>query len=330
VRPNGATPPVAFPGVERGTVITVGTFDGVHRGHQDLLARLVDRAHSRGLSSVVLTFDPHPLEVVNPRAAPALLTVGNEKLEVIAESGIDYLVVMPFTAALSKLSAEDFVVDVLQTRYGMRELLIGHDHGFGRGRAGDTDVLRALGGQRDFRVEVVEPVTGSDGRPVSSTFIRRAVAGGDLVRAELGLGRAYSVSGRVVHGSERGRALGYRTLNLAPPPPNKLLPPEGVYAIRAQTRTGAFGGMMNLGPRPTFGEAERVIEAHLFDADGDWYDTTVRVDFVVRLRDTVRFESPAALVAQLRRDEETARRALTTPSASRTFPSSASPLTPHQ
>ena len=330
MRPNGTGQPAAFPGVERGTVVTVGTFDGVHRGHQDLLARLVDRARSRGLSSVVLTFDPHPLEVVNPRAAPALLTVGDEKLEVLAESGIDYLLVVPFTAALSKLSAEDFVGDVLRTRYGMRELLIGHDHGFGRGRAGDTDVLRELGGRQGFRVEVVEPVTGGDGRPISSTFIRRSIAGGDLHRAELGLGRAYSLSGRVVHGSERGRALGYRTLNLDAPSPRKLLPPEGVYAVRAQTRDGAFGGMMNLGPRPTFGEAERVIEAHLFDADGDWYDSTVRVDFIARLRDTVRFDSPAALVAQLRRDEETARRALTAHSAGRTFPSSASPLTPHQ
>lgn len=330
MRPDGAREPASFPGAESGTIVTVGTFDGVHRGHQDLLARLVERARTRDMSSMVLTFDPHPLEVVNPRAAPPLLTVGAEKLEVIAESGIDYLVVMPFTAAFSKLSAEEFVCDVLEARYGMRELLIGHDHGFGRGRAGDIEVLRALGARHGFRCEVVDPVTDAESRPVSSTFIRRAVAGGDLHKAELGLGRAYSVSGRVVRGSERGRELGYRTLNLAPPSPRKLLPPEGVYVVRAQTRDGPFGGMMNLGPRPTFGESERVIEAHLFDAEGDWYGTTVRVDFLQRLRDTVRFDTPAALVAQLRRDEVAARRALTAPSAGHTFPSSASPLTPHQ
>ena len=318
-------PDAALPGVEEGAVITVGTFDGVHLGHQDLLVRLVSRARERGMRSVLLTFDPHPLEVVNPHAAPALLTVGDEKLEVIAESGIDYVVVLPFTVALSRLTAEEFVVRVLERQYGMRELLIGHDHGFGRGRAGDTEVLRALGGRRGFRVDVVPPVTGGDGRPISSTFIRRAVAGGDLQRAALGLGRSFSVSGRVVAGAQRGRTLGYRTLNLAPPSPRKLLPPEGVYAVRAQTRDGAFGGMMNLGPRPTFGESDRTLEAHLFDASGDWYDSTVRIDFVKRLRDTIRFENAAALVSQLGRDESAARLALTAPSAGPTLQSSGRP-----
>ncbi|HEX8849249.1 MAG TPA: bifunctional riboflavin kinase/FAD synthetase [Gemmatimonadaceae bacterium] len=321
---------LALPALAAGSVITVGTFDGVHRGHQDVLARLVSRARQRGLPSVLVTFDPHPLEVVNPQAAPALLTVGEEKLEVIAESGIDYAVLVPFTAAFSRLSAEQFVVDVLEARYGMHELLIGHDHGFGRGRSGDTEVLRSLGARRGFRVEVVPPVGDPDGRAISSTGIRRAVAGGDLERAAHGLGRAYSVSGRVVPGAQRGRELGYRTLNIEPPAPRKLLPPEGVYAVRAQTHLGAFGGMMNLGARPTFGEAQRALEVHLFDADGDWYGRTVRVDFLARLRDTRRFESAAALVEQLRRDEEAARRALTALSPDRTFPSSAATFTPHQ
>ena len=197
--------------------------------------------------------------------------------------------------------------EVLIARLGMRELLIGHDHGLGRGRAGDVEVLRGLGASRGFVVDVVPAVQGRDGRPISSTSIRRAVAGGDLARAADGLGRPYSVSGVVVPGAGRGRLLGFHTLNLRPPSPRKLLPPQGVYAVRAQTANGSFDGMLNLGPRPTFGETATTLEAHLFDADGQWYGTRVRIDFVARLRDTRKFSSADALMQQLRRDEQTAR-----------------------
>jgi riboflavin kinase/FMN adenylyltransferase len=159
-------------------------------------------------------------------------------------------------------------------------------------------------------VDVVPPVLGSDGRPISSTTIRRAVAGGDLERARDGLGRPYSASGTVEQGAQRGRALGFRTINIALPPAHKLLPPEGVYAVRVQTPRGAFGGMMNLGPRPTFDEAESRIEAHLFDVDGDFYGMRVRLDFLARLRETRRFASPDALRAQLAQDEAAARTVL--------------------
>jgi len=291
-------------------VLTVGTFDGVHRGHRLVLARLAQRAREVNLPSVLVTFTPHPLEVVNPAAAPLLLTPDAEKSEALAESRVDSAVVLPFTPALAALDAERFVDEILLDRLGMSELLVGYDHGFGRGRAGDVDVLRALGAARGFRVEVVPPVPGRDGQPVSSTTIRRAVAGGDLARAADGLGRPYSVSGTVIRGNERGRELGFRTINIGAPPPRKLLPPQGVYAVRAETATGQFGGMLNLGPRPTFGDPDVSIEAHLFDADGDWYGTRVRIDFVARLRDTMKFSGPAELVAQLGRDEQMARVAI--------------------
>ena len=305
--------PNAFglPPDSRGTVVTVGTFDGVHLGHRDVLARLLDRSQALGLPSVLVTFDPHPLEVVNPAAAPPLLTMAAEKIEVLAESGVNYMVIVPFTSSLQRYTAAQFVDEILVRRVFARHLVIGHDHGMGRGREGDADALRALGRERGIGVEVVDAVTLSDGRVVSSTFIRRAVAGGDLHHAADGLGRLYSVSGRVRRGDARGRSLGYPTLNIDPPSPRKLLPPEGVYAVRTQTPAGTFGGMMNLGPRPTFGDPVRALEVHLFDADVVLYDAYVRVEFARRLRDTRAFSGPAELVAQLGRDADQARRALT-------------------
>jgi len=290
----------------RGTVVTVGTFDGVHLGHRDVLGHIVARAREMSLDSVLVTFDPHPLEVVNPTAAPLLLTVGEEKLEVVAESGVRYMAIVPFTPVLQRYSAAQFVDEVLRHRFHVKHLVIGHDHGFGRGRGGDVEVMRALGHERGFGVEVVSAVATGDGRVVSSTVIRRAVAGGDLHHAAQALGRPYSVQARVRRGDQRGRALGFPTVNLEPPPPRKLLPPDGVYAVRAQTPAGAFGGMMNLGPRPTFGDNARSLEVHLFDTDVDLYGAPVRVDFVERLRETRAFAGPEDLKAQLRRDDERA------------------------
>jgi riboflavin kinase/FMN adenylyltransferase len=295
----------------KGTVITVGTFDGVHRGHRDVIERLVRRGRERGLPSVLVTFDPHPMEIVNPAAAPPLLTTREEKLEVLAESGINYLAVVPFTPALAAFSAEDFVEEVLRQRFRFEELLIGYDHGFGRQRAGNVGVLRELGEKDGFKVEVVEAVAAPDGHSVSSTSIRRAVAGGDLERACAGLGRPYSVSGRVVEGDKRGRSLGFPTLNLGAPPARKLLPPEGVYAVRVQTPRGPAGGMLNLGPRPTFGDSSTTLEAHLFDTGGDFYGAQVRLDFIARIRATRQFASKEHLMKQLHQDELDARSALT-------------------
>lgn len=307
MRPSAA---FGLPPEVRGTVCTVGTFDGVHRGHRLVLDRLIARASERGLPAVLVTFDPHPLEVVNPAAAPPLLTVGVEKAEVLAESGLDYVVVLPFTTALSTYSASDFVDLVLREQLGLQDLLIGYDHGFGRARSGDANTLERLGASRGFGVEVVPPVLGSDGRPISSTVIRRAIAGGDLARAADGLGRPYSASGVVEQGSGRGRTLGFRTLNIALPPARKLLPPGGVYAVRVQTPRGAYGGMMNLGPRPTFDEGDTRLEAHLFDAEGDFYGARVRVDLIAPLRETRRFASAAELGTQLAADARAARAVL--------------------
>jgi riboflavin kinase / FMN adenylyltransferase len=300
-----------LPPYVKDTVITVGTFDGVHRGHRDVIERLVSRSRSLKIPSVLVTFDPHPLEIVNPAAAPLLLTTHDEKLEVLAETGIDYMAVVPFTTRLAEFSAEDFVELILRRCFRMRELLIGYDHGFGRQRAGNVTVLQTLGERDGFKVQIVEPVAAADGRSVSSTSIRRAIAGGDLERAAESLGRPYSVSGQVVPGAQRGRTIGFPTLNLGSPLQRKLLPPEGVYAVRVQTPHGPVGGMMNLGPRPTFGDSKTTLEAHLFDTAGDFYGANVRLDFVTRLRETRKFASGEQLSAQLRHDERDARNALT-------------------
>lgn len=293
-----------------GAIVTVGTFDGVHRGHQDVLTRLVGHAQSCGRPALVVTFDPHPLEIVNPGAAPPLLTTRTEKLERLADAGVHQVAVLPFTSALAEMAAESFVDDILLRRFAMRDLLVGYDHGFGRGRLGDPDVLRALGASRGFAVSVLPPVHTGDGQAVSSTAIRRAVAGGDLERAADGLGRPYSVTGEVVRGDQRGRTIGFPTLNLGPLHPRKLLPPDGVYAVQVTLPDGTFGGMMNLGPRPTVGDVGRRIETHVFDAQGDWYGVTVRLAFIGRLRGVQPFAGLEALRRQLAEDERAARHLL--------------------
>lgn len=302
---------LGFPQLANGSVVTVGTFDGVHIGHRDIVKRLRERADAHGLPALLVTFRPHPLEVVNPSAAPMLLTPDDEQLDALSDAGPVLVSVLPFTESLARYSAEDFVLRLLRDRYRMREIVIGYDHGLGRGRQGDARVLSELGRANDFRVEVVPAALDSVGAPISSSSIRTSIAHGDLERACAALGRPYNVRGRVVHGDQRGRDLGYPTINLELPAARKLLPPDGVYAVRAQTSRGSFGGMMNLGGRPTFGDVNRSLEVHLFDVGGDWYGESVSVAFVSRLRDVKRFDGIDALIAQLGKDAADARLALT-------------------
>ncbi len=300
--------------MSRPAVVTMGTFDGVHRGHQAVLAEVTRRARAGRLASVLVTFEPHPLAVVNPAAAPKLLTLPAEKEALVQAQGIDRFVLMPFTPAVAELDAEAFV-GRLCDEYGMHELVMGYDHGFGRGRAGDVELVERLARQRDFRMAVVHAVR-ENGQPISSTLIRSGVAHGDLDSAARWLGRPYAIRGKVVRGAGRGRTIGIPTINLEPPDPRKLLPPDGVYAVRVKLQgrgkgEGAmFGGMMNQGPRPTFGDQARTLEVHLFDFDGELYGETVDVDWVRRLRDVQAFPSRDALVAQLERDRQAARATL--------------------
>ncbi len=298
-----------------GTVATVGTFDGIHRGHRAVLNEVVRRGRAAKRPSLLVTFDPHPLEVVNPSAAPRLLTLPEERRALAAEVGIERVEVISFTPALARLGPEDFVRDVLRARFEVNDLVLGYDHGFGRGRSGDVELVRRLAREDGFAVEVVAAVT-EDGQPISSSLIRTAVAHGDLDSAARGLGRPYSLRGVVERGAGRGRTIGVPTINLTSPDPRKLLPPDGVYAVwvelpgKGEGGRARYGGMMNQGSRPTFGVQARGLEIHLFDFTGDLYGETVVVQWVRRLRDTQTFPSRQALVDQIERDAVAARSAL--------------------
>ena len=296
-------PATSLPHLPNGSTVTVGSFDGVHLGHQAVLQEIGRRARAAGRASVLVTFDPHPLEVVNPGAAPPLLTTGAERLEILVQSPLDYVLLLRFDRYLAGLTPEVFVRDVLLERCAVRELVRGHDHGLGRGRSGDVETLRQLGAVEGFQVDVVDPVDYA-GQHVSSSRIRRAVAGGDLFTAGAMLGRPYGVVGQVGEGERRGRTLGVPTINLTGVSPRKLLPPDGVYAVAVEWREGRAEGMMSQGPRPTFQDGRRTLEAHLFDFSGNLYGEWVRIEWVERLRDIERFETIEQLKAQMEQDRQ--------------------------
>lgn len=298
-----------LPGIRR-TTVTVGTFDGIHRGHQAVLAEIVRRAREADRAAVLVTFDPHPLEIVAPERAPALLTVADERRLLWPLFGLDYVHVVRFTEAVRQMPPEVFVRDVLVASLRVGELVIGYDHGFGKDRSGNVDVLRRLGTEIGFAVDVVGPVE-IDSEAVSSSRVRGAIEGADFASAEMGLGRPYSALGRVERGAGRGRGLGFPTANVRLDDHRKCLPPDGVYAVRVELDGVLYDGMANLGSRPTFDEGERALEAHLLDWDGEsLYGARPLVEFVARLRSTVRFDGPRQLVEQLERDRRAALTAL--------------------
>ncbi len=289
--------------------MTVGTFDGVHLGHWAVLEQIRERAATTDRRAVLLTFHPHPLRIVRPQMAPRLLTTPVEKKEILAETGLDYAVFLHFTKALSRYTPRRFVEEILVGRLGVRELVIGHDHGFGRGRSGDARMLEEIGKELGFDVDVVAPVTiGS--AAVSSSRIRKAISGGSLEEAREGLGRPYSMRGFVVRGDQRGRALGFPTANLSVGASDKLLPPSGIYAVRGVLRQGTFDGALHVGPRPTFQGSPPTIELHLMDFSGEVYGEEVRVDFIKFLRPIQAFDSAQSLVRQMELDVAKARAVL--------------------
>ena len=281
------------------SVVTIGNFDGVHRGHAEIFAHLKQKSLALGVPSVVVTFEPHPLKVIAPELAPPLITTFEQKLGLISECGIDYLIVVPFSKEFSKLSANDFVLKILCTPLGMRHIIIGHDYAFGRGREGNFHTLEILGVQHGFTLEDLPPI-GEDGVVFSSSLVRLAVAAGDMAAAARILGRCYQISGRVVHGRKIGHTLGFPTANIATA--NELIPSDGVYAVMALVDGQRVKGACNIGSNPTVGGGKRSIEVFLLDFSEDIYDHEFTVLFVRRLRPVQKFTDVDALKAAIIRD----------------------------
>ncbi|MDD2271464.1 MAG: bifunctional riboflavin kinase/FAD synthetase [Desulfuromonadaceae bacterium] len=286
------------------SIVTIGNFDGVHRGHAEIFSHLRRKSCDRGLPSVVVTFEPHPLKVLAPESAPLLITTFEQKTALIEESGIDYLVVVPFSKEFSLLSARDFVLNILCTPLGMKHIIIGHDYAFGRGREGSFKTLVSLGALNGFTLEDLPPI-GEEGVVFSSSLVRSAVAEGDMGAASRILGRYYRISGAVVHGREIGQTLGFPTANISTS--NELLPPDGVYAVMAEVDGQIVKGACNIGFNPTFGGETRTIEVFLLDYSGLIYDHGIEVHFVQRLRSVQKFPDVAALKSAISRDVANAR-----------------------
>lgn len=298
-----------------GCVVAIGAFDGVHRGHRRLLLDARARAERDDLTSVALSFEPLPREYFarDRGEPPARLTPARAKFELLCETGVSAIGLLRFNERLAAMEADDFVERILVRALRVRAVFVGPDFRFGRARAGDVDRLMALGRRLGFDVEVADEVKGTDEQRIGATAIRQALAQGDFPQAEAALGRRYSIAGRVVRGQQLGRRLGFPTANI----PVRWRPAvQGILAVRVHgAGLDGWPGVASLGTRPTVGGGPAVLEAHLFDFDGDLYGQRLRVEFVRHLRDERRFDSLDAMVAQMREDARQAKIALGEPQA---------------
>lgn len=291
-------------------VVTSGTFDGVHVGHQKILQRVKERARQSNGQSVVITYWPHPRLVLFPEDNDLkLLSTIEERIEQLRSYGIDYLLIIPFTKEFSRLSSRSFISDVLVKALRTKVLVIGYDHRFGKNREGSFEHLKARSAQYGFEVEEI-PRQDVDDIGVSSTKIRRAVESGDLPTANRYLGHPYTLTSTVVEGNKLGRTIGYPTANLALPPSHKLIPANGVYAVWVKLENERFPGMMNIGIRPTVDGTHLTLEVNILNFDRDIYGYTLTVEFVEQLRKEQKFNGLEALKAQLAKDKEATMRVL--------------------
>ena len=293
------------------TVLTVGTFDGVHAGHKVLINQVISLANEKNARSAVVTFDPHPREIIEPGVAGIkLLSSLKERSELLADLGVDEMVVIPFDRDFSLLTSEEFVKEIIWEKIGVSQFVIGYDHQFGRDREGTIDTVKRLGIELGFESLVVSKQDVGN-KTVSSTAIRKAIQEeGDMKLAARFLERFYIMNGTVVHGDKRGKSIGYPTANIQPENEKKITPKRGVYAVWVRVDGKYFGGMMNIGERPTFEGTSHTIEVHIFDFDQDIYGKEVQLQFVERIRDEKKFSGAEELIARLRDDENQVRKIL--------------------
>lgn len=291
-------------------VLTIGTFDGVHQGHRAILAAVVQQAKAIGGESILITFEPHPRKLIYPDQSLQLLTPLEAKIELVLSTGIDHVVVAPFSEPFSSLTAAAYIRDFLVAKFRPRAIVIGYDHRFGQDRTGDLALLQQSGAAHGFSVYEL-PAQMIEHAAVSSTKIRKALLSGDVTTACLMLGRPYALAGEVVHGAKVGRQLGYPTANIEPGDADQLIPANGVYAIRAEVSGLQVPGMLNIGVRPTVSaELKLHIEAHLFGFSSDIYGQELTLHFISGLRDEQKFASLDALKVQLDMDAAAAQQHL--------------------
>ncbi|TAE61338.1 MAG: bifunctional riboflavin kinase/FAD synthetase [Bacteroidetes bacterium] len=285
------------------TLATMGTFDGIHLGHKALLNRIRTEAEAVGGETLLITFDPHPRLVLFPENNPLrLLQTLEEKIETLSSYGLDKLLIIPFTKEFSRIPSHLFIKEILAEGVGMRKIIIGYDHRFGKNRTGGVEELQQFAPQYGYEVEEI-PARTIDDINISSSKIRKALTEGDVTAAQRFLGYAYSFSGTVIHGEKQGRLLGYPTANLAPEDPLKLIPGDGIYFVRALVGGQWYYGMMSIGKKPTMGEFARGYEVNLFDFEGDIYGQVVRVEFLEWIRGEKKFDSLEALIAAIDGDK---------------------------
>jgi riboflavin kinase/FMN adenylyltransferase len=292
---------------DRGSIITIGVFDGVHLGHKNLISHTKELASQQGLCSIIITFDKHPQEILTPESHPPFLTDTAEKTSLLKKEGTDAVIVLTFTPELSRLGAREFV-SLLQQKLLMKGLVIGPDFALGKQGEGNIPTLKQLGSEMGFTVTVISPVK-INGEIVSSTVIRKAMASGDMEKVRRLMGRPFSLHGKVIHGHGRGTGLGFPTVNLDILP-GQSLPPDGVFATLARVDNRTFDSVTNIGCNPTFGQNKRTVESFLLDFRNNLYEHEVKIDFIRKLRGETKFNSPEELVKQIYKDISEARRIL--------------------